>query len=66
MCTDGRQATMGIPGRLKSIAPRVISRYSTVSFGGSAERATGESRGCSQPDLVATGGAGLFYCFAIN
>jgi len=24
------------------------------------------SRGCSQPDLVATGGAGLFYCFAIN
>src|SRR3982751_2008066 len=24
------------------------------------------SRGCSQPDLVATGGAGKFYCFAIN
>jgi hypothetical protein len=24
------------------------------------------SRGCSQQDLVATGGAGLFYCFAIN
>ena len=24
------------------------------------------SRGCSQPNLVATGGAGLFYCFAIN
>ena len=24
------------------------------------------SRGCSQEDLVATGGAGLFYCFAIN
>ena len=24
------------------------------------------SRSCSQPDLVATGGAGLFYCFAIN
>ncbi|HEX3486076.1 MAG TPA: hypothetical protein VHT51_13525 [Micropepsaceae bacterium] len=24
------------------------------------------SRGCSQPDLVATGGAGLYYCFAIN
>ena len=22
------------------------------------------SRGCSQPELVATGGAGLFYCFA--
>jgi hypothetical protein len=24
------------------------------------------SRSCSQQDLVATGGAGLFYCFAIN
>src|SRR5579871_6844471 len=24
------------------------------------------SRGCTQPDLVATGGAGLFYCFATN
>jgi hypothetical protein len=24
------------------------------------------SRGCSQPELVATGGAGLFYCFATN
>jgi hypothetical protein len=24
------------------------------------------SRGCSQPNLVATGGAGLYYCFAVN
>jgi hypothetical protein len=24
------------------------------------------SRGCSQPDLIATGGNGLFYCFATN
>jgi hypothetical protein len=24
------------------------------------------SRGCSQPKLVATGGAGLLYCFAVN
>ncbi len=24
------------------------------------------SRGCSQEDLVGTGGAGLFYCFAVN
>jgi hypothetical protein len=24
------------------------------------------SRGCSQPDLVSSGGAGLFYCFATN
>ena len=24
------------------------------------------SRGCSQPNLVSTGGAGRFYCFAVN
>jgi len=24
------------------------------------------SRGCSQPGLASTGGAGLFYCFAVN
>ena len=24
------------------------------------------SRGCSQPNLVATGGAALLYCFAVN
>jgi len=24
------------------------------------------SRGCSQPNLVATGGAGKYYCFAVN
>jgi hypothetical protein len=25
-----------------------------------------QSRGCSQPDLIATGGNGLFYCFAVQ
>jgi len=28
--------------------------------------ASHQSRGCSQADLVATGGGGLFYCFAAN
>src|SRR5204862_2690338 len=27
---------------------------------------THASRGCSQPNLVSTGGAGLLYCFATN
>ncbi|SKV81163.1 Uncharacterised protein [Mycobacteroides abscessus subsp. abscessus] len=49
MCTDGSDATMGSPGRLKSSALRVFSRYSTVSLGGSATRAIGDSRGCNQP-----------------
>lgn len=33
---------------------------------GSPWNAAHASRGCSQEDLVATGGAGLFYCFAAN
>jgi hypothetical protein len=34
--------------------------------GGTSWNSAHASRGCSQADLVATGGAGLFYCFAIN
>ena len=33
--------------------------------GGVSWNSTHPSRGCSQPNLVATGGAGLFYCFAV-
>jgi hypothetical protein len=33
---------------------------------GSSWNSVHPSRGCSQEDLVATGGAGLFYCFAAN
>jgi hypothetical protein len=32
----------------------------------SSWNSTHGSRGCSQPNLVATGGAGLLYCFATN
>jgi len=32
----------------------------------SSWNSTHASRGCSQPNLVATGGAGLLYCFATN
>lgn len=34
--------------------------------GGLSWNAAHPSRGCSQENLVATGGAGLFYCFAID
>ncbi len=34
--------------------------------GGTSWNSAHASRGCSQQDLVATGGAGRFYCFAIN
>src|SRR5215475_3972148 len=32
----------------------------------SSWNSTHGSRGCSQPNLVSTGGAGLLYCFAVN
>ena len=34
--------------------------------GGISWNSAHPSRGCSQPNLVTTGGAGLFYCFAIS
>lgn len=34
--------------------------------GGISWNATHPSRGCSQQNLVGTGGAGLFYCFAVT
>ena len=34
--------------------------------GNTSWNSTHPSRGCSQDNLVSTGGAGLFYCFAIN
>jgi hypothetical protein len=34
--------------------------------GGISWNSAHPSRGCSQANLVATGGAGLFYCFALN
>ena len=34
--------------------------------GNSSWNATHPSRGCSQDNLIATGGAGLFYCFAVK
>lgn len=40
-------------------------RWTRQTPGGSWNSAHA-SRGCSQEDLVATGGAGLFYCFAAN
>jgi len=34
--------------------------------GNSSWNSAHPSRGCSQPNLVSTGGAGLLYCFAVN
>lgn len=38
----------------------------TVKSWNAAHGSRGAGGGCSQPDLVSTGGAGLLYCFAVN
>jgi hypothetical protein len=40
-----------------------VSAYMEASHSWNAAHT---SRGCSQPDLIATGGNGLFYCFAVR
>ena len=43
-----------------------VGHSDTQGGGNSSWNSTHPSRGCSQANLVATGGAGLFYCFAID
>ena len=44
----------------------MLGHHDRSGGGNSSWNAAHPSRGCSQQDLVATGGAGLFYCFAVN
>ena len=44
----------------------MLGHHDRSGGGNSSWNAAHPSRSCSQQDLVATGGAGLFYCFAIN
>ena len=43
-----------------------LGHHDRTGGNNSSWNSTHPSRSCSQPDLVATGGAGLFYCFAID
>jgi hypothetical protein len=44
----------------------IVGHHDRAGGGNSSWNAAHGSRSCSQQDLVATGGAGLFYCFAVN
>ena len=44
----------------------MVGHHDRSGGGNSSWNAAHSSRSCSQADLVQTGGAGLFYCFAIN
>ena len=44
----------------------MVGHYDRTGGGNTSWNSAHGSRGCSQPNLVATGGAGLLYCFGAN
>ena len=69
---DGR-AIAGTPTRRATTgratpppAARMLGHHDRTGGGNTSWNSAHASRGCSQDNLVATGGAGLFYCFAAN
>jgi hypothetical protein len=44
----------------------MLGHHDRLGGGTASWNSVHSSRSCSQPDLVATGGAGLFYCFAVQ
>jgi hypothetical protein len=71
--SDGRAFTDGMDHTCNNYTSNADGRGS-VQLGHSDKQggnnsswnSTHASRGCSQPNLVSTGGAGLLYCFAVN
>jgi hypothetical protein len=43
-----------------------VGHFDRTGGGNTSWNSAHPSRGCSAPNLVSTGGAGLFYCFAVN
>jgi hypothetical protein len=44
----------------------MVGHHDRLGGSNASWNAVHSTRSCSQPDLVATGGAGLFYCFAVQ
>ena len=68
---DGRAYTDGMDHTCNnwtssSAGTAQLGHHDRTGGGNTSWNSAHPSRSCSQPDLVATGGAGLFYCFAIN
>ncbi len=69
--TDGRAFTDGADHTCQNwtsngTGTAQLGHHDRTGGGNTSWNSTHASRGCSQENLVATGGAGLFYCFAIN
>jgi hypothetical protein len=55
------------PGTARGQGPGVwLGHHDRIGGGNTSWNSTHKSAGCSQENLVATGGAGLLYCFAAN
>lgn len=69
---DGRAFTDGADHTCKNYTSSAADGFAQVGHfdrtggGNTSWNSAHSSRGCSQENLVATGGAGLLYCFAIN
>jgi hypothetical protein len=67
---DGRATEMTCQNWTSSAGDQtaMLGHHDRLTFGkpGSPWNAAHASKGCSQENLVATGGAGLVYCFAAN
>jgi hypothetical protein len=68
--TDGKATTMTCNNWTSSASDSsaMLGHHDRLTFGkpGSPWNSAHPSKGCSQENLVATGGAGLVYCFASN
>jgi hypothetical protein len=68
--TEGRAVPMNCQNWTSSAADQtaMLGHHDRITFGkpGSPWNSAHPSKGCSQENLVATGGAGLVYCFAAN
>jgi hypothetical protein len=68
--TDGRAVPQTCANWTSSASDQtgMLGHHDRLSFGkpGSPWNSAHPSKGCSQENLVATGGAGLIYCFAAN
>ena len=64
--TDGQDHTCSNWTSNATTGSAQLGHHDRTGGGNISWNSTHPSRGCSQENLVSTGGAGLFYCFAIN
>ena len=64
--TDAADHTCGNYSSSATTGVVQLGHHDRTGGGNTSWNSTHPSRGCSQENLVATGGAGRFYCFAIN